>query len=488
MKLLVLGIDAGVKRVFQSFDMPFLQKKLKEERDIKVTEDIITRGWVRSYTGKSAHENLGFYEYPLIDKGGFEWSKSYNQNHLKSTGVQPIWELLNQNKISSGFMNIPTTSPVPEVDGFFIGGGGGGKELKGGFDTSICFPQEYSAILEENKYVIDERVPSLVWEKGIHKYDAFFETLINMTEKRLQTFIDLYDKKPVDLGFLVIRSVAVVHYLAMSEIENFCDGKPPMNRDLLENLKKFYKKLDNSIEKLFSKLQPEDYIIFTDHGITTLRENININKFLSQQGFQKSKLAKGSSKKVITAIKHLVPYKLRRKIKRSSSFKEHYMSMVSFDITETKAFSRGAVNGVYINDKERFNGPVAPEDIEKTIDALIDSFNTNEEFKKRNITAKKFNAKYNPKVKYYKYLPDIVLDNVKGLRFTEIGNTVFLTNKFASTKYALKQVKDDNWTGIKDPDTLLNISNTLYERSQDLIKQDNDLTLVYNLIKRNFNL
>ncbi|MCB4798324.1 alkaline phosphatase family protein [Neotamlana laminarinivorans] len=488
MKLLVLGIDAGVKKVFETFEMPFLQSKLSKGVIIKTTEDIVTRGWVKSYTGKSAEANLGFYEYPIIDKEGYQWSKSFNQNHLKKTGVKPLWESLKENDISSGFMNIPTTSPAPEIKGFFISGGGGGKELKNGFDASICFPESYTEVLNSNDYILDERVPSLVWEKGLEKYNVFFEKLIEMTEKRILTYIELYKKEPVDFGFLVIRSVAVVHYLAMSEIDNFCNLNIPINNELLDNLKIFYKKLDGSIEKLFLSLNPENYIIFADHGISTLNESININKFLSSNGFQKPIVSKNSSKKIINKMKHLIPYKLRRKIKRSASFKEYYMSMISFETKNTKAFSRGAVNGIYINDESRFNGSVKAEEADQIIDEIISSINNNYEFKKRQITAKRFRKEHDSSKKYYNYLPDIVLTNIKGLRFTEVGNKVFLKNEFVNKPYNLKDVKDDNWTGVKDSETLLAVSKKLHKKAEDLVKDDNDLTLVYQLIKRNFNI
>ncbi len=490
MELLVLGIDAGVKRVFDSFDMPFLQKKLKEGNNIKTTEDIISRGWVKTYTGSSAEKNLGFYEYPVIDKKGFEWSKTYNQKHLKNSGTKPIWEDLSENQVSCGFMNVPTTSPAPKnVNGFFIAGGGGGKELKNGFDDTICFPESYSEILTKNKYILDERVPSLVWEKGIKKYDQFFKKLIEMTEIRINTFIELHQKRQVQFGYLAIRSVVVTQFLAMSEIEKLIKDEKPINSDLSKNLKKFYSKLDKLFERLFETINPQNHIILSDHGMSILTERLCLNKFLAKKNFQKPTESQKYSKKLINDLKHFIPYSIRRKIKRSSSFKEYYMSMVPFDKNETKAFSRGTVNGIFINDKKRFNGPVELKDVEQITEQIIESINKDKEFIERGITAVKFKLKHNPNTSFYDFLPDIFIENNRGLKFVEQGDKVFLSMEgFVNKPYKLTEVKDDNWTGVKDFETLLCVSDDLFNRSQDLIKQDNDLTLVYNLIKRNFNL
>lgn len=51
MKMLVIGIDGGDKRIIDAMDMPFLQSLLSERVCLKVEEDLWSRGWAEILSG-----------------------------------------------------------------------------------------------------------------------------------------------------------------------------------------------------------------------------------------------------------------------------------------------------------------------------------------------------------------------------------------------------------------------------------------------------
>ena len=46
MKYLLLGIDGAQNEIFQRYDMPFVHSLIKKGKDLNLTADLISRGWV----------------------------------------------------------------------------------------------------------------------------------------------------------------------------------------------------------------------------------------------------------------------------------------------------------------------------------------------------------------------------------------------------------------------------------------------------------
>ena len=54
-------------------------------------------------------------------------------------------------------MNVPTTSPVQAVEGFYVTGGGGGV-MQGGMPPNATHPPEVAKLLARNNYIFDVRL------------------------------------------------------------------------------------------------------------------------------------------------------------------------------------------------------------------------------------------------------------------------------------------------------------------------------------------
>ncbi|MBT6456252.1 MAG: hypothetical protein HOK37_12015 [Gammaproteobacteria bacterium] len=455
MKYLLLGIDGGQNEIFQRYEMPFVQSLIKKGRDLNLNADLTSRGWVEIYTGKSAIKTGGFYERPLAN-GCLEWSKDFKLSniHENAADVKSLWQVLNETGFKVGVMNVPTTNPAPQVDGFFVSGGGGGANIAEGADESQCYPSEVKKILDDLNYIVDERVPSLLWEKGLYEPEYFIDRLILMTEKRIESFILLTKRYQVDFGFLVLRSVVVIEFLVSGEVARYLKGDKNINEELIKHVFRFYRKLDELIKQLFELLIPEQAMLVSDHGLVPRLYGVNLNNFLKKIGCQYKSDNKNSLLQLVKTFRHLIPYSVRQKLKQNKKIKSGYQSLVSFDKTKSVAFNitqMGAIYGVYINDTVRFGGPVNLDQIESIKENIIKLFNENVEVNEHGLKAVAYERGGH---KFEYMMPDILIRMPAGYVPTNEIKQFFKKNNPSFQQINLKLVKDDNWTGAKSIDAL----------------------------------
>jgi len=485
MELFVLGIDAASEEMLRAFDMPFVHNLLDSLKKKELNEDLISRGWVETYTGQHASRTKGFYEFPMIDKT-YDWSISFNLNIIDKTS-NLLWETLNKKDVSVGFMGVPTTYPVPKVEGFFVGGGGGGRALNSSFDDGkSCFPNEISKILDNNNYIIDERVPSLLFEKKIYEPTLFFDKLIEMMDRRTQSYIEIYKLKPVRFGFLAYRALATVAYLSMSEIQRFIDKESPLDKSYLNELKRFFAALDTNIEKIFDNINIQNVMLLSDHGMVAFDSTINFNFLLQKLGYQIKKSNTSKFRNYIYRHKDIIPYGLRQKLKKNKTLKSSVKRVLDFDVKETLAFSLselGEVSGIFINDEIRFNGPVLEKDIQNKVAEICDSINNSPEAKRYKLHAFSSKDRFNGE-KYESLIPNIIITKPLNTKSLTTTPRLYTENAWFNKPLDLKNVRHDNWTGGKKANALFFITSELEKL---VLEEDkNDLTLTYKIADRFF--
>ena len=450
MKYLLLGIDGAQNEIFQRYDMPFVHSLIKKGKDLNLTADLISRGWVEIYTGQQATETGGYYEKPIAN-GTLEWSKDFKLSSIPGYGadIKPLWQVINELGFKVGVMNVPTTNPAPQVDGFFVSGGGGGKNISEGIAVEQCYPKEIKNSLDESGYIVDERVPSLLWEKGLFDAEKFIDRLILMTEKRIESYILLCKQYQVDFGFLVLRSVAVIEYLANGEGNRYLKQEKNTNEKLVLQIFRFYSRLDQLIEKLFKSLSPEQAMLVSDHGLVPRLFGVNLNAFLIKNGFQQSSGNKSMLFQFVKSFRHFIPYSLRQALKKNKKIKSGYQSLVNFDKEKSLAFNitqMGAIFGIYLNDKERFGGPVKVNEKEALKNTIINCFNEDVECQKHVVIAIPFEGFGKP---FDHLMPDILVSMPDGYMPVNESKQLFSKHAPSFNEIDLTKVRDDNWTGIK---------------------------------------
>src|SRR5690606_11474649 len=157
MRLLILGIDGGDKRIIQAMDMPFTQKLMSERVQINIREDLWSRGWSELSSGLHGVDTGAFYAKPKLN-GTTQFTQSYNHtDYRRNPHCTLIWEKLNQIGHKVGFVNMPTTIPAPRVNGFFISGAGAGFSPASRVPEVACHPTELSYELLKRNYTWEQR-------------------------------------------------------------------------------------------------------------------------------------------------------------------------------------------------------------------------------------------------------------------------------------------------------------------------------------------
>lgn len=376
MKLLIVGIDGGTAGIFDAFDMPFWQSLRRNDVTFDVTEDLNQRGWARMLSGKGAEETGGLYMRPFNDQS-FKFDFSYNYKMLSQTpGFVPIWQLAQRTGARVGMMNVPTTAPAQSVNGFYVSGGGGGLN-QGGLPQDAVFPMEDREVLETAGYIFDTRIGA----EGFTDADVLCGHIIDMMTRRTDVFIKLAKRHEIDFGFLAYRATTVLLFLAMSEIAHIlrqAEGKgarQSWSSPWLERVNTHMRTLDGVLSRLFDELQPENYILTSDHSMVPWTHNIDFNGFLVEAGLAQRNGSFGNTLRNIARAARRP--KFRKQLAQVPAARlPSALQLAGAPLgRQPRAFSGGYVYGIYVNDADRFGGPVREADVRAETASIVDAFN-----------------------------------------------------------------------------------------------------------------
>ena len=492
MKYFLIGIDGAQEELFFRFNLPFIQENLSKGVNISLEEDLIGRGWSEICTGVHASESGAFYERMLMD-GSYTVSSEYKLlDELKvNTNIIPLWDALNANGYSVGIMNVPTTNIAPKVNGFFVSGGGGGAKVTSEIEDAQCYPKNIKDVLIDNNYIADERLLTLLLEDNIGgNNNYFFSRLKLMNEKRVDSYLRLNNEFNVNFGFIVFRSIVVVENIFSAEIDRFLKGDKSVNMDIISKLRDFYLHFDSCLERLCKGVNAQKIGFISDHGTAPKYNIVNINFFLKKLGYQNEVLNIKSYIYLLKTLKRYIPHSIKKILKGNTSIMPIYYSIVNFDKNTSRLFNinLGSSSGVYVNDRIRFNGCVEPDNIKNVMHKFIREFNSFAMSKKHNLIAVDCSEKKNGK--HGKYYPDILIRMPEGYQvenLNEVRSSDFVTPSYNSyNPVFLKDVKHDLWTGTKARRPMATFLN--HEFLNDNLCVDHDLTCVYHIVKKEFNL
>lgn len=466
MKLFLLGIDGGDWNVFDQFEMPFLKQLRGKSHDVKLHEDLHSRGWVEIISGSHASRNNGYYYRPKLD-GTTDFTYSFTFDQLKRNSSDPlIWEIPGVDRV--GVMNVPTTYPAPKIkNGFFVSGAGGGLTKVEGVPSEMCSGEATPEKLEAMNYVVDLRlVPS-----GITDTRQFFAELTSMMNKRFNAFCQLLEDNTCEFGFLVLRAPTVVTYAGMYEIV------VKNNKLWQTELSKFFLALDKGVEKCFRKLSPSNFIITSDHGCVSQEYLINYNVILEQLGYL---CYEKSLKDKISYNKGWLKVQVKKFLGR------FYLPELDYgvDFSRTRIFGKSYFHGLYVNDVNRFGGPVKESEIKSEVDKFCLNFNATVFAKRYGLKARSHRSEY-MQHEFSAAMPDIWVDCSDNIYHLGKGR------KFVQKNPCYRTLGDNlpfrvssMLTGSKGIVPICTINNELKPFVAEY--SGTDLSLVYHLTKRVF--
>ncbi len=480
MKTLIIGIDGGDERILDFFNQPYYAELKSRFHSHRLQEDLFSRGWAEIMTGLVGWDTRAFYMSPKLD-GTTNLSVSFNMSEAQNNSkVKTIWNLLGEKGYKVGIMNVPTTTPAPQVNGFLIGSAGGGLDKVEGIPDALVYPSSLIPELEKNDYIVDTRLHS----SGITGIEDLFDRVNTMERRRTETFVKLCREQNTDFGFVVNTGIRTIQYLAMSEIEKLMASEN-MNKErqieyLLQDL---YAKLDQNIQLLIDKLQPEHVIITADHGQAPYKYRGNINVFLEHHGwFIKPSASTSLLVRMKRQIKKFLPKNTQSALTKKMPSAIRTRSF-RFDTKKTRAFGHYYIPGIYINDAVRFGGPVREEELPSIVDAICDTFNRSAEAVEYGMSAHPYRAKHQD-APFADYLPDIIIEKPDTIFFDSKGDKLILPNPNYGPIPDLCNVNEDMFTGIKGRHPILLMDPKTHALLRD--EDPSDLTVVYRLIDRIF--
>jgi predicted AlkP superfamily phosphohydrolase/phosphomutase len=491
MKLLVIGIDGGTKRIIDNMPMPFTQKLFAQSHSRSLKEDLISRGWAEILTGQSAPDNKSYYQMP-IEKFKYCFSMSYTQSDMLDYASNDVlWKRLNKSSISVGLLNIPTTGPVEKVNGFIVAGGGGGRS-NGSISSGMVYPPSYSRLLNDDGYIFDIRGPG-----SIKTVSEYVEKINHAQNVQHNAFIKLSLREKPDFGFHCFRITTVVQYLACNEIERCIQliresqkrgVSLKLKNSLQEKLVQHYVELDKNIQNIFEKLRPESYLFLGDHSTVPFEYDVNIDVWLEREGYLKKMTTLESrwDKLLFKIMKR--KRKFGAALGIANKLPAYRRPATKFHPKKSKAFGTfydtGNFAGIFINDKDRFSGPVETvEEIERLTDEICSRLNSTDFAREHELHAKPYRRLYGGS-KFQRLMPDIKIEKPDTIYFS--GRKRRLIEKNPN----LEPLKDD-LHGVAYPHTGLKGSNPLFVYSPDMEQyiedsDPKDLRLAYRMICRYF--
>jgi predicted AlkP superfamily phosphohydrolase/phosphomutase len=494
MKLLTIGIDGGTKKIIEDMPMPFTQNLFSNSNFRELDEDLISRGWAEILTGENAPQNKAFYLAPCAD-GSYNFSYSYSKSDMVSASSStPLWERLNELGVSVGLLNIPTTGPADQVNGFIVAGGGGGLKAGGPIPAGMVYPENFESVLKKNNYIFDIRLPG-----GTHTASEFLKKITAAEENQKNTFIELAKKVRPKFGFHCFRMTTEIQYLARYEIELLAENIKKSREKSIEfrpakEIQKFlinhFKQLDNHIRNIFEELKPESYIFIGDHSTALFKHEGNIDVWLAREGY----LSRMSKKRLFMSRASNFLKKKSKSFLRSTNLTEKSRKMAfrnpitRFSKSKTSAFGTfyeiGNFAGIFINDKERFGGPVKSEVTAKQlVNDICSKLNSDP-------TAISYGLKANPyrenfqNSAFQKFMPDIKIDKSDTIYFSGRRWEFIVNNpNLKPLDESLSEIRYPH-SGVKGRDPLFVYSKNLENLFSD--NDPNDLRVAYRLICRFF--
>lgn len=410
----------------------------------------------------------------------------YNYSMLSETlNFKPIWDHAIDNNKTIGLMNIPTTFPAQPVKGFYIAGGGGGI-FQGGIPDGAIYPESSRNTLSKNNYVFDTRLG--VQNTKFTSVNSFCEHISVMMKRRTRSYIDLAKQHQIDFGFIAYRATTSLFYLAMSEIMSILHAHKAVSNswksdnDWYHLVSQHLKILDECLEELFNELQPSNYIITSDHSIVPWTHNVDFNGFLAENNL--ADLISSPLRSAKNICKLALKANARRDfsgVPLSKTLKSALYSGCSIN-SSSRAFSGRYVYGIYVNDVDRFDGPVNSENINETVDEIVETFNWSALCNSIRMKAVPYREKFK-KTPFCDYLPDVFIEQDGHAFPSSLGPHWYSKNVNFGPIKTLKGCGGMH-SGQKGTKPILMVNPELNERKRE--EDSMDLRLVYQLTQRLF--
>lgn len=483
MKVLLIGMDGCHEEVFKRGWTPFTTELLSSHRQLDIDNDLLSRGWLEIALGQHASLTSALYDYPKSN-GSLDWSTEFSLPQVPGLGdkIKPLWQRLNEMGYSVGVANLPTTFPAPQVDGFFISGGGGGAPVTEAATSELCSPEDILPTLSKHGYIVDDRLYQLVVEKKLNTPKQILDRFAFMNERRTESFIALNNRFDVDFGFIVYKTTSVVTETLLNA--EYCRRRNPANtpdEGMVDAAEEYYRKFDEQIERLRKAYPDAQFVFVSDHGSIARSHTVNPNILLQERGLQQVQTSRNAVKSLVSSFKSMVPFPIKHMLKKSGAAKFKAVGETNFNQGRTLAFCKTTgdwSHGIYVNDEKRFAGPVPEGEIVATRDRIVELINSDLVAKEHGISARTLPNTSGVALGYF---PDVQLVVPNGYLTSDKGKQFISEYVPPASQSSLSAVMRGDILGIKSHSPIACFGEAACEIF-DKTDMQGDLTVVYDRI------
>jgi len=254
-----------------------------------LVDDLANRGVMPNFQALKKQAVFAQMQAPLPAVSAVSWSSIITGQNPGSHGIFGFTDLAPQSydlvfpnfndlqvpsfwqkypKIKQVVLNVPSTYPVKPLNGIHIAG-----FVSPDIEQAV-FPTNSLAKLRELKYEID--IDSYLAHRDI---DLFLENLFQVNQARIAAYRYFWQESDWDIFWLVFTgSDRLGHFLYPA----YANPNHQYHTAFLD----YFKQVDLVIGEIAQQLCPHDgLLIFSDHGMTENKANINVNYFLQANGF-----------------------------------------------------------------------------------------------------------------------------------------------------------------------------------------------------------
>ncbi|MGD9898972.1 MAG: alkaline phosphatase family protein [Calditrichaceae bacterium] len=268
-RIFVLALDGTpysfLNRMINSGKMPNLATLVKKSSFAQmdsVLPPVSSVAWASFMTGCQPHQHgiMGFIDR---DPSTMEWYVPLADRLREKT----LWTILSEQNKRVFVMNVPMTYPPQKVNGIMICGFLGSDITKG------TYPSEIGTLLKAKGYRIDSDV-----ELAKKDLDAFINDLNEVLEKRIETMWEYFEREKWEFFMTHIMETDRLHHFTWELMET----RHPKYESVFM---KFYQRIDRLIGDIIVKIPKDmDLILLSDHGFTTLKKEVYLNRWLWEKG------------------------------------------------------------------------------------------------------------------------------------------------------------------------------------------------------------
>jgi predicted AlkP superfamily phosphohydrolase/phosphomutase len=267
----------------------------------------------------------------------------------------PFWTLAGEAGRRVCIINVPFTYPPSKVNGIMISG------FPCPDTTELSYPSRVMTDLQARfgEYRVDLR--SHIEGLPITSHDFFISDVRNVVETRGRVALHLLQQATWDCFTIVFTAPDRVQnvywqYSDPSDPRPTSEDRQHWGHVILD----VYKRLDEILGRILNQMDNRTFlIVLSDHGFGPMYKEVNLSRWLVEQGYLVPATSLLSSQALIRPLRNLLrrflPLSLRTKVRTRSPKHALLSGRTSFPIdwSRTSAYSVGKFGNIFLNVKGR---------------------------------------------------------------------------------------------------------------------------------------